>query len=75
MLSNFLKSSAFALASSARRAGVRSMVRGAHSAPKSSADFIALENKFGAKNYEPLPVVLSRGEGALARKERSPHAG
>ena len=28
-----------------------------------SADAIALEDKFGAHNYHPLPVVLSRGEG------------
>lgn len=26
-------------------------------------DYIALENKFGAKNYKPLDVVLERGEG------------
>ncbi len=29
----------------------------------SSAEAIALENKYGAHNYHPLPVVLSRGEG------------
>jgi len=29
----------------------------------SSADAIALEDKHGAHNYHPLPVVLSRGEG------------
>jgi ornithine--oxo-acid transaminase len=29
----------------------------------SSADAIALENKYGAHNYHPLPVVLARGEG------------
>ena len=29
-----------------------------------SGDFIALENQFGAHNYHPIPVVLSRGEGA-----------
>jgi ornithine--oxo-acid transaminase len=29
----------------------------------SSADAIELENKYGAHNYHPLPVVLSRGEG------------
>jgi len=29
----------------------------------SSADAIALEEKYGAHNYHPLPVVLSRGEG------------
>ncbi len=29
----------------------------------SSAEAIALEDKFGAHNYHPLPVVLSRGEG------------
>ena len=28
-----------------------------------SEDAIALENKYGAHNYHPLPVVLSRGEG------------
>lgn len=28
-----------------------------------SKDAIALENKYGAHNYHPLPVVLSRGEG------------
>lgn len=27
-----------------------------------SADFIALEDKYGAHNYHPLPVVLDRGE-------------
>ena len=25
--------------------------------------FIALEEKYGAHNYHPLPVVLSKGEG------------
>jgi ornithine--oxo-acid transaminase len=29
----------------------------------SSAHYIELENKHGAHNYHPLPVVLSRGEG------------
>jgi len=29
----------------------------------SSQQAIALENKYGAHNYHPLPVVLSRGEG------------
>lgn len=29
----------------------------------SSKDAIALEDKYGAHNYHPLPVVLSRGEG------------
>jgi ornithine--oxo-acid transaminase len=28
-----------------------------------STEAIALENKYGAHNYHPLPVVLSRGEG------------
>jgi ornithine--oxo-acid transaminase len=28
-----------------------------------SEEIIALEDKFGAHNYHPLPVVLSRGEG------------
>ena len=31
----------------------------------SSARFIELEERYGAHNYHPLPVVLSRGEGAL----------
>ena len=31
----------------------------------SSKDAIALEEKFGAQNYHPLPVVLSRGEGVF----------
>ena len=26
---------------------------------------IELENKYGAQNYHPLPVVLSRGEGVF----------
>ncbi|MEM8939636.1 MAG: ornithine--oxo-acid transaminase [Bacteroidota bacterium] len=29
----------------------------------SNEDFIALEDKHGANNYHPLPVVLARGEG------------
>ena len=28
-----------------------------------SAELIALEDRFGAHNYHPLPVVLERGEG------------
>ena len=30
---------------------------------KTSQEAINLENKYGAHNYHPLPVVLSRGEG------------
>lgn len=30
---------------------------------KNSAEFIALENQYGAHNYYPLPVVLHKGEG------------
>lgn len=30
---------------------------------KTSKDYIARELKYGAHNYEPLPVVLERGEG------------
>ncbi|MEQ8472994.1 MAG: ornithine--oxo-acid transaminase [Marinoscillum sp.] len=33
------------------------------SSKTSSKDYIALENKHGAHNYHPLPVVLARGEG------------
>lgn len=29
----------------------------------SSQEIIALEDKYGCRNYEPVPVVLSRGEG------------
>ena len=28
-----------------------------------SQELIALEDKYGAHNYHPLPVVLSKGEG------------
>lgn len=31
----------------------------------SSADAIALEERYGAHNYHPLPVVLSKGEGVF----------
>lgn len=31
----------------------------------SSQDAMALEDKFGAHNYHPLPVVLSKGEGVF----------
>ncbi|MRH99056.1 ornithine--oxo-acid transaminase [Kriegella sp. EG-1] len=31
----------------------------------SSTDAIALEKKYGAHNYHPLPVVLNRGEGVF----------
>jgi ornithine--oxo-acid transaminase len=31
----------------------------------SSKEIIALEEKYGAHNYHPLPVVLSRGEGVF----------
>lgn len=35
-------------------------------ASKSSSEkIIALENKYGAHNYHPLPVVLNRGEGVF----------
>ena len=30
---------------------------------KTSAEYIALEDKYGAHNYHPLPVVLEKGEG------------
>lgn len=32
---------------------------------KSTADYIALEQQYGAHNYHPLPVVLERGEGVF----------
>ena len=30
---------------------------------RSSADYLLLEEKYGAHNYHPMPVVLNRGEG------------
>ncbi len=30
---------------------------------RSNAEYIAIEDKYGAHNYHPLPVVLERGEG------------
>jgi len=36
----------------------------------SSKDAIALENKYGAKNYKPLPVVLAKGEGVYVWETR-----
>ena len=30
---------------------------------RTSAELMELENRYGAHNYHPLPVVLSRGEG------------
>ena len=32
--------------------------------PRLSSDFIAVEAEYGAKNYKPLDVVLTRGQGA-----------
>ena len=32
---------------------------------KSSEEYIALEDKYGAHNYHPLPVVLAKGEGVF----------
>jgi ornithine--oxo-acid transaminase len=32
---------------------------------KISSEYIELENKYGAHNYHPLPVVLSRGDGVF----------
>ena len=32
---------------------------------KSSDEAIALEDKYGAHNYHPLPVVLAKGEGVF----------
>ena len=34
-----------------------------------SEQAIALENKYGAHNYHPLPVVLSSGEGVFVWEE------
>ncbi len=32
---------------------------------KTAAEYIALEDKYGAHNYHPLPVVLAKGEGVF----------
>ena len=32
-------------------------------APLRQTDFLALEAEYGARNYKPLDVVLTRGEG------------
>lgn len=37
----------------------------AHTSKLTSAEAIALEDKYGAHNYHPLPVVLERGEGVF----------
>ena len=37
---------------------------------KTSADYIALEDKYGAHNYHPLPVVLVKGEGVFVWDEK-----
>lgn len=36
-----------------------------YNSPVSSQEAIALENQYGAHNYHPLPVVLSKGEGVF----------
>ncbi|KAL3795373.1 hypothetical protein HJC23_009546 [Cyclotella cryptica] len=45
--------------------GVRSFSAAVHEPELSSlsASYIELENKYGAHNYHPLPVVLSKGRG------------
>jgi len=51
-----------AAALKAPRVAVRRFASGAAPTPKQQA-IIDLEDKVGAHNYHPLPVVLSRGEG------------
>src|SRR5690242_14303892 len=38
-----------------------------------ASDFIAREARFGAQNYEPLGVVLSRGEGVFVWDTQGNH--
>ena len=38
----------------------------------SSQELIALEDQYGAHNYKPLDVVLSRGEGVGVGRRRQP---
>ncbi len=35
-------------------------------------DYIALEERYGAHNYHPLDVVITRGEGVCACTRRRP---
>lgn len=39
------------------------MTQSLHSTSPKTQEFIDLEDQYGAHNYHPLPVVLSRGEG------------
>ena len=34
-----------------------------HDGPRTAEECIALEDKYGANNYQPLPAVLSKGKG------------
>ena len=36
-----------------------------HTVNKTSSYFIELEEKYGAHNYHPLPVVLEKGKGVF----------
>ena len=38
--------------------------------PKTAGDFIAVETEYGARNYKPLDVVLTRGRGRLCLGRR-----
>ncbi len=49
------------MTTAARAAALRSLARA--SSPVASTSPIALEQRHGAHNYHPLPVVLTRGEG------------
>ena len=37
-----------------------------------SKDYIALEEKYGAHNYHPLPVVLKEGKGVFEFYSKAP---
>ena len=49
--------------SSAGGAGWRGSIRATGRRPVKSQDYIQLEQQFGAHNYKPLDVVLTRGQG------------
>ena len=53
--------------SKSTQVGARSFSAAAQESPVSdlSASYIELEDKYGAHNYHPLPVVLTKGEGEL----------
>ena len=46
------------------RSGQSDLSVAAPEAARTAADYVRLERAYGARNYDPLPAVLSRGEGS-----------